>query len=35
VPNGLGIRARFWIVVLPVDQLVHTIVPRDEDGKAL
>jgi hypothetical protein len=35
VPKGLGIRARFWIVVLPTNHLVHTIVPRDEDGKAL
>jgi hypothetical protein len=35
VPHEIGVRARFWIVVIPVDQLVHTIVPRDENGKAL
>jgi hypothetical protein len=35
LPDSLGFRARFWIVVLSAEQLVHTIVPRDEDGKAL
>lgn len=35
VPEGLGVKARFWIVVVPPDELVHTIVPRDEDGEAL
>jgi hypothetical protein len=34
-PDGLGVDARFWIAVPPMEQLVHTIVPRDEDGKAL
>jgi hypothetical protein len=35
LPDSLGVSARFWIVVLPLDHLVHTIVPRDENGKAL
>jgi hypothetical protein len=34
-PEGLGVPARFWIAVVPMEQLVHTLVPRDEDGKAL
>lgn len=34
-PEELGVRARFWISVLPNEHLVHTIVPRDESGKAL
>lgn len=34
-PEGLGVPARFWIAVLPIEHLVHTVVPRDEDGKAL
>lgn len=35
IPDEVGLDARFWIVVIPPDQLVHTIVPRDENGKAL
>lgn len=34
-PPGLDANARFWIVELPVDQIVTTVVPRDEDGHAL
>jgi hypothetical protein len=34
-PKELGVPARFWIAVLPIEHLVHTLVPRDEDGKAL
>jgi hypothetical protein len=34
-PEGLGVRARFWFAVLRADDLVHTIVPRDEEGAAL
>jgi hypothetical protein len=34
-PEGLDRAARFWIAVLPIEQLVHTVVPRDEEGKAL
>lgn len=34
-PEGLGVPARFWIAVVPMEQLVHTLVPRDEDGTAL
>jgi hypothetical protein len=35
LPNDLDVPARLWIVVIPVDHLVHTVVPRDGDGKAL
>jgi hypothetical protein len=35
IPREVGVDARFWIAVMPVDQLVHTIVPRDENGEAL
>lgn len=35
LPDSLGVDARFWIVVLAPHELVHTIVPRDEDGSAL
>jgi hypothetical protein len=35
IPDEVGLDARFWIVAIPPDQLVHTIVPRDENGKAL
>jgi hypothetical protein len=34
-PKELGEPARFWIAVLPIEHVVHTLVPRDEDGKAL
>jgi hypothetical protein len=34
-PKDLGVPARFWIAVLPVEHLVHTLVPRDNHGKAL
>jgi hypothetical protein len=34
-PEGLGVPARFWIAVVPMEQLVHTIVPRDAEGRAL
>jgi hypothetical protein len=35
LPDSLGVDARFWIVVVPPAELVHTLVPRDENGKAL
>lgn len=35
IPDEIGLDARFWVVAIPPDQLVHTIVPRDEDGNAL
>jgi hypothetical protein len=35
IPDKVGLDARFWIVAIPPDQLIHTIVPRDEDGDAL
>jgi hypothetical protein len=35
LPDSLGVDARFWIVVVPPDELVHTIVPREADGSAL
>ena len=35
LPDSLGVDARFWIVVLPPNELVHTIVPREADGSAL
>jgi hypothetical protein len=35
IPAEVGVDARFWIVAVPPDKLVHTIVPRDEDGAAL
>ena len=34
-PEGLGVPARFWVAVLPLGHLVHTLVPRDADGDAL
>jgi hypothetical protein len=34
-PRDLEVRVRVWIAVLRLDHLVHTIVPRDEEGKAL
>jgi hypothetical protein len=34
-PPDLGVRARSWVVILPVEHLVHTVVARDEDGNAL
>lgn len=30
-----GVRARFWVAVLPLGHLVHTLVPRDRNGNAL
>jgi hypothetical protein len=35
IPDEVGVDARFWMVILPVDQLVHNIVPRDENGETL
>jgi hypothetical protein len=34
-PEGLGVPARFWIAVVPMEQLVHTLVPRDAEGNEL
>lgn len=34
-PQQLPVRVRLWIAVLRLDHLVHTIVPRDKEGKAL
>jgi hypothetical protein len=34
-PQGLDADARFWVVELPVDHIVNTLVPRDNHGKAL
>jgi hypothetical protein len=34
-PEGLGVPARFWIAVVPMEQLVHTVVPRDAEGHEL
>jgi hypothetical protein len=34
-PSSLGVPVRLWVAVLRLDQLVQTIVPRDEDGKEL
>jgi hypothetical protein len=34
-PPSLGVNVRVWVAVLRLDQLVHTIVPRDVDGDAL
>jgi hypothetical protein len=35
IPDEVGVDARFWIVAVPPEQLVHTLVPRDEDGDVL
>ena len=35
LPDSLGVDARFWIVVIPPGELVHTIVPREASGSAL
>jgi hypothetical protein len=35
IPEEVGVDARFWIVAIPPDQLIHTIVPRDEEGNEL
>jgi hypothetical protein len=34
-PSDLGVNMRVWVAVLRLDQLVHTVVPRDENGHAL
>jgi hypothetical protein len=34
-PSTLGVNVRVWVAVLRLDQLVRTIVPRDENGDAL
>jgi hypothetical protein len=34
-PPELGLDVRYWVAVLRLDTLVHTIVPRDAQGKAL
>lgn len=34
-PDESRVRVRFWVAVLRLDQLVHTVVPRDKDGDAL
>lgn len=34
-PAELGLDVRYWVAVLRLDRLVHTIVPRDAKGKAL
>ena len=34
-PSDLGVDVRVWVCVLRLDQLVHTIVPRDASGDAL
>jgi hypothetical protein len=34
-PPDLGVRVRLWVAVLRLDHLVHTIVPRDDEGEAL
>jgi hypothetical protein len=34
-PPELGLDVRYWVAVLRLDRLVHTIVPRDAEGKAL
>jgi hypothetical protein len=34
-PSDFGLNVRVWVAVLRLDQLVHTIVPRDANGHAL
>jgi hypothetical protein len=34
-PDQSPLRLRLWVAVLRLDQLVHTVVPRDRDGDAL
>jgi hypothetical protein len=34
-PSQLGVNVRVWVAALRLDQLVHTIVPRDANGDAL
>jgi hypothetical protein len=34
-PKDLAGRVRLWVAALRLDQLVHTVVPRDKDGEAL
>jgi hypothetical protein len=34
-PAESPVRLRLWVAVLRLDQLVHTVVPRDKDGEAL
>jgi hypothetical protein len=35
VPSELPVRVRWWVAAQRLDQLVHTVVPRDQDGKPL
>jgi hypothetical protein len=35
LPEEVGVDARFWIVVLAQNDLIHNIVPRGESGDAL
>ena len=35
VPKDLTVRVRLWVAVLRLDQLVHTVVPRDKNGEPL
>jgi hypothetical protein len=34
-PDQSPVRLQLWVAVLRLDQLVHTVVPRDKDGEAL
>jgi hypothetical protein len=34
-PPDLGVPVRLWVAALRLDHLVHTIVPRDDEGDAL
>jgi hypothetical protein len=34
-PNEFPIRVRLWVAAVRLDQLVHVVVPRDQDGEAL
>jgi hypothetical protein len=34
-PDDFPVRVRFWVAALRLDQLVHTVVPRDKHGEEL